>query len=171
MRKLVGRSATTLLVTIALVVAVLPPVGATPARADGTGFTWPLAPRPHVLRAFDPPEHDWLPGHRGVDLAGVDGQNVLAAGEGTVVFAGTVAGKPVVSIDHPSGLRTTYEPVRAAMSAGTRVGRGDVIGVLEAEHPGCDGACLHWGVRRGRDYLDPTVLVERAPVRLKPLTS
>ncbi|WP_155290410.1 M23 family metallopeptidase, partial [Rhodococcoides fascians] len=103
MRKLVGRSATTLLVTIALVVAVLPPVGATPARADGTGFTWPLAPRPHVLRAFDPPEHDWLPGHRGVDLAGVDGQNVLAAGEGTVVFAGTVAGKPVVSIDHPSG--------------------------------------------------------------------
>ncbi|OZE94757.1 M23 family metallopeptidase [Rhodococcoides fascians] len=171
MRNLVGRSATALLVTIVLVVAALPTVGAAPPRAGGTGFTWPLAPRPHVLRAFDPPEHDWLPGHRGVDLAGVDGQYVLAAGEGIVVFAGTVAGKPVVSIDHPSGLRTTYEPARAATSAGTRVGRGDVIGLLEAEHPGCDGACLHWGVRRGREYLDPTVLVERAPVRLKPLTS
>lgn len=64
-------------------------------------FGWPLQPRPAVVRRFDKPTHDWLPGHRGVDLAGGEGQPVLSAGEGIVVFAGTVADKPVVSIDHP----------------------------------------------------------------------
>ena len=78
------------------------------ASAD-TRFDWPLAPRPHVERAFDKPAENWLPGHRGVDLGGSAGQSVLAAGDGIVVFAGVVAGKPTVSIDHSGGLRTTYE--------------------------------------------------------------
>jgi murein DD-endopeptidase MepM/ murein hydrolase activator NlpD len=76
----------------------------------------------------------------------------------------------VVSIEHADGLRTTYEPVRATVAAGVRVGRGDVIGVLEAGHAGCPTeACLHWGVRRGEaDYLDPLVLLRTARVRLLP---
>src|ERR687893_3182208 len=82
-----------------------------PAEAAPRGdYDWPLRPRPAVVRAFDKPAQNWLPGHRGVDLAGAAGQTVLAAGPGTVVFAGSVAGKPVVSIDHPGGFRTTYEP-------------------------------------------------------------
>lgn len=48
------------------------------ASAD-TRFDWPLAPRPHVERAFDKPAENWLPGHRGVDLGGSAGQSVLAA--------------------------------------------------------------------------------------------
>ena len=31
-------------------------------------WEWPLAPRPAVLRAFDPPDKPWMSGHRGVDL-------------------------------------------------------------------------------------------------------
>ncbi|WP_240945257.1 M23 family metallopeptidase [Rhodococcus sp. HNM0569] len=144
------------------------PLAATPSAP----FAWPLTPRPVVTRAFDNPEQNWLPGHRGVDLEGYSGQAVLSAGEGTVAFAGTVAGKPVVSVDHPGGLRTTYEPVRARVTAGSRVGRGTVLGYLESEHPGCTAlstACLHWGVRRGREYLDPTRLVYVAPIRLLPV--
>lgn len=134
-------------------------------------FDWPLRPRPAVVREFDPPERDWLPGHRGVDLAGTAGQAVLAAGDGTVAFAGTVAGKAVVSIDHPGGLRTTYEPVQSSVSLGRRVTRGAVIGVLQSGHEGCPAAaCLHWGLRRGKEYLDPLALIGYAPVRLKPLT-
>jgi murein DD-endopeptidase MepM/ murein hydrolase activator NlpD len=57
------------------------------------------------------------PGHRGVDLAAVAGAPVLAAGAGTVVFAGTVAGRGVVSVDHSGGLRTTYEPVLPTVTA------------------------------------------------------
>ncbi|MCZ4554302.1 murein DD-endopeptidase MepM/ murein hydrolase activator NlpD [Rhodococcus sp. PvR044] len=142
--------------------------GPSPSTAAPDGYSWPLRPRPALARAFDPPEHDWLPGHRGVDLVGSPGQAVLAAGEGVVAFAGVVAGKPVVSIDHPGGLRTTYEPVRAAVAVGGRVGRGTPLGTLEPGHPGC-GTCLHWGLRRGREYLDPLGLVRTAPVRLKPL--
>ncbi|WP_084466756.1 M23 family metallopeptidase [Nocardia arthritidis] len=138
-------------------------------------FGWPLQPRPAVERHFDKPAHNWLPGHRGVDLAGIGGQAVLAAGEGIVVFAGTVADKPVVSIHHPGGLRTTYEPVRAEVPVGRRVGRGTRIGTLESGHPGCVTACLHWGARaeggrrHTREYLDPLGLLHLTPLRLKPV--
>ncbi|OZD09233.1 peptidase [Rhodococcus sp. 06-235-1A] len=132
-------------------------------------FAWPLRPKPHVVTPFDGPEHDWLPGHRGVDLAAEEGRSVLAVADGTVVFAGTVAGKPVVSVDHPGGLRSTYEPVVASVAAGTRVRRGSVLGSVASGHDSCSSTCLHWGIRRGRDYLDPTALVRTRPIRLKPL--
>lgn len=139
--------------------------------AAPAGFDWPLQPRPAVVRGFDKPEHDWLPGHRGVDLAGSPGQQVLAAGGGTVVFAGTVAGKPVLSIDHPGGLRTTYEPVTPSIPVGRTVDRGTAIGTLDRGHSGCPvSACLHWGLRRGRDYLNPLGLIHQRPIRLKPPT-
>lgn len=156
--------------TIAIVLAVV--IVATPGGAGATEseFAWPLRPRPHVERTFDKPEHNWLPGHRGVDLAGHPDEAVLSAGAGIVVFAGDVAGKPVVSVDHDGGLRTTYEPVVARVRRGQRVGVGTVLGVLESGHPGCAAAaCLHWGVRREREYLDPLRLVHATPLRLKPL--
>ncbi|TLF79663.1 M23 family metallopeptidase [Nocardia cyriacigeorgica] len=156
--------------------ALLAAGGQVAGAAPATRFDWPLRPRPAVERRFEKPPQNWLPGHRGVDLAGSPGQPVLAAGDGIVVFAGSVAGKPVVSIDHAGGLRTTYEPVTAEVSVGRRVVRGSRIGVLEAGHEGCAAAaCLHWGLRRestgrgGREYLDPLGLLQLGPMRLKPL--
>jgi hypothetical protein len=41
---------------------------------------------------------------------------------------------------------------------------------LAAGHPGCPvAACLHWGLRRGADYLDPLALLGLGPVRLLPV--
>ena len=95
---------------------------------------------------------------------------MLAAGDGVVVFAGMVAGRPVVSVDHPGGLRTTYEPVDPAVGAGQAVARGSPLGTLLSGHAGCPAAaCLHWGLRRGEEYLDPLLLVEPPRVRLLPL--
>jgi murein DD-endopeptidase MepM/ murein hydrolase activator NlpD len=132
-------------------------------------FSWPLA-TPSVSRGFDPPPRPWLAGHRGVDLAGAAGTPVFAAGPGTVVFAGTVAGRPVVSVAHPNGVRTTYEPISALVEPGEAVAAGAPIGTLLAGHPGCPvSACLHWGVRRGADYLDPLALLGLRRVRLLPL--
>jgi len=145
--------------------------------AAGTGtyaqpaerFSWPLAPVPTVSRAFQPPSKPYGPGHRGVDLVGAPGQPVLAAGGGTVVYAGPLADRGVVSIDHADGLRTSYEPVAAAVHAGQLVRRGEPVGALEAEHLGCPAsACLHWGLRRDGQYLDPLMLVRPARVRLLP---
>jgi murein DD-endopeptidase MepM/ murein hydrolase activator NlpD len=95
---------------------------------------------------------------------------VLAADQGVVIFAGLLAGRPVLSVDHDGGLRTTYEPVLPAVAAGDQVYRGQVIGTVVAGHPGCPvAACLHWGVRRGDEYVDPLALVMVAiEVRLKP---
>ncbi len=157
-----------------LALAVAATVCAAPAAADAGRLDWPLRPRPAVVRAFDAPSPDWHRGHRGVDLVGSPGQVVFAAAEGTVVFAGPLAGRPVVSIAHPGGLRTSYEPVRAKVRAGGRVAAGQAIGDLVAGHPGCPAAaCLHWGAMWGpaarADYVDPLGLLATTPVRLKPL--
>ncbi|AKS36690.1 M23 family metallopeptidase [Mycolicibacterium goodii] len=145
---------------------------AAPAGAETGRFRWPLDPRPAVTREFDAPSPNWQRGHRGVDLAAVAQQPVSAAGSGTVVFAGILAGRPVVSIAHPGGLRTTYEPVRARVRAGRTVVAGQVIGTVDEGHAGCPvAACLHWGAMWGpasrADYVDPLGLL--AAIRLKPL--
>lgn len=133
-------------------------------------FSWPLSPPPEVTRAFEAPATEYGPGHRGVDLAAAPGQPVLAAAPGVVVFAGQVAGQGVVSIDHDGGLRTTYEPVTPTVPAGAQVYGGQQIGLVNPGHPGCPvAACLHWGVRRGEEYLNPLALIRtESVIRLKP---
>jgi murein DD-endopeptidase MepM/ murein hydrolase activator NlpD len=144
---------------------------APPATSAATGALWdrPLAGDPLVTRAFAPPPAPYAAGHRGVDLAGTAGQPVLSAGAGVVAFAGLVAGRPVVSVEHADGLRTTYEPVEPAVAAGQVVARGTPLGLLVAGHAGCPvEACLHWGLRRGAVYLDPLSLLRPPRVRLLP---
>ncbi|MEV6826606.1 M23 family metallopeptidase [Amycolatopsis sp. NPDC051102] len=133
-------------------------------------LSWPLSPVPVVTKYFDAPETPFGTGHRGVDLAAVPDQDVLAADAGVVVFAGMVGGRPVLSVDHDGGLRTTYEPVAPKVAVGEQVYRGQVLGTVVAGHPGCPvAACLHWGVRRGEEYVDPLALTgEAGEYRLKP---
>ena len=143
-------------------------------RAESGRLEWPLRPPPTVTRVFDAPSPDWQRGHRGVDLAGVPGQPVYAAGPATVVFAGTLAGRPVVSLAHAGGLRTSYEPVEAVVQVGQLVDSSTALGRLVPGHAGCPAAaCLHWGAMWGpasrADYLDPLGLLASTPIRLKPL--
>ncbi|HLU43408.1 MAG TPA: M23 family metallopeptidase [Natronosporangium sp.] len=149
---------------------VVPSPAPLPVAVVSTGYQWPLSGPPVVTRRFDPPPQPWLPGHRGVDLAGEPGDLVRAAGPGVVFFAGQVAGVGVVSVNHPHGLRTTYQPVEPLVTAGERVWAGDPIGVLAPGHVGCPvAACLHWGLRRGDLYLDPLTLLGLGRVRLLPV--
>ncbi|HTJ40125.1 MAG TPA: M23 family metallopeptidase [Dactylosporangium sp.] len=124
-----------------------------------------------VTRGFEPPSDRYSAGHRGVDLAGVPGQLVRSAGPGKVIFAGMVGGRPVVSVQHPGGVRTTYEPVDPDVVQGQAVSTGTPLGRLRPGHPGCPvAACLHWGLRTDEGvYLDPLTLIRQARVRLFPL--
>jgi murein DD-endopeptidase MepM/ murein hydrolase activator NlpD len=133
------------------------------------GGGWPLDD-PSVVSGFRPPDHDWEPGHRGVDLAARPGDPVLAMTAGTVGFVGTVAGTPVVTILLADGRRLTHEPVRGSVPAGARVREGQVIGSMAAAggHCGGRGGCLHVGLRTGDGYADPLSLVGRRPAVLKP---
>src|SRR3954467_859577 len=114
-----------LAVVLASLVVPSPASAAPPSVLWG----WPLAGESVVTRPFDPPPTPYAAGHRGVDLAGAAGMPVSAAGAGTVVFAGVVAGRPGVSVEPAGGLRTTYEPVLASVAAGQVVARGSPLGV------------------------------------------
>jgi murein DD-endopeptidase MepM/ murein hydrolase activator NlpD len=172
-RRMLGVLTILLLLPLAAGSAAARPAQAAPlVAAPPVGpphYRWPLAGVPVVTRAFQAPPQPWLPGHRGVDLAGSPGTTVYAAGAGTVAFAGQVAGTPVISIEHPDGLRTTYEPVTPLVRAGQAVVVGQPIGTLLTGHPDCPmPACLHWGLRRRSAYLDPLLLLRAARVRLYP---
>jgi murein DD-endopeptidase MepM/ murein hydrolase activator NlpD len=139
------------------------------AAARSEGWVWPV-PSQRVVHGFDLPAQPWLPGHRGVDLAAGRGSSVRSAGAGTVVYAGTVGGVPVVTVAHADGLRTTYQPVTATVRAGDQVDAGGRIGTLAVDRGHCrPRACLHWGLLRGRGYLVGLVLVAPVAVRLLPL--
>lgn len=124
-----------------------------------------------------------------MDLASAPLAPVSAPAGATVLFAGSVGGKPVVSLDHGGGLRTTYEPVSAVIRTGEVVAAGQLVGRLVAGHPGCPmEACLHWGARVAAggagvgaggagvsaddddEYIDPMTLLDPdlRPIRLKP---
>lgn len=158
--------------------------GAKPGDPPATAGerAWPVAGpegiRPTVLRGWEPPPAPWAAGHRGVDLAASVGTTVRAAAPGQVAYAGTVAGRGVLTIEVArSGrppLRTTYEPVRATVRKGQRVTAGQSVAVLQRGPFHCRAPCLHWGLRRGKTYLDPLSLLPPSmrgggPSRLLPV--
>lgn len=142
------------------------------ARTEvSAGASWPLIPRPEVVRGFEPPPEPWLPGHRGIDLLGHVGQQVRSPLAGTILYAGPLAGRGVVVVSHGK-TRTTYEPVLASVHIGERVPVGASLGTLSAVPSHCaPRVCLHWGLVRGSTYLDPLTLITSIPVRLLPLSN
>lgn len=164
-----NRATCIMAITLVTMLLPIPIAGATSSR-----LRWPLSPRPVVTRGFDAPSPNWNRGHRGVDLAATPAQPVYASAAGTVVFSGVLAGRHVVSIAHPGGLRTSYEPVRGTVRVGRLVDAGSLLGELVAGHPGCPvAACLHWGAMWGpasqADYVNPLGLLAETPIRLKPV--
>jgi murein DD-endopeptidase MepM/ murein hydrolase activator NlpD len=134
-------------------------------RLLSRAWTPPLTGRLRVVRGFEPAATAWGRGHRGVDLAAHRGATVRSAGAGVVVFARTLAGRGVISVEHAPGVRTTYEPVRATITAGTSVSAGTPLGRLTdgGHNPGT----LHWGLRIRGTYADPLRLLGGSSV-LKP---
>ncbi|RPI21354.1 MAG: M23 family metallopeptidase, partial [Actinobacteria bacterium] len=137
--------------------AVAAPVGA----ADPPPYRPPVdAP---VLDPFRPPASRYGPGNRGIEYATAPGTPVEAAADGTVTFAGRVAGTRHVTVLHPDGVRTTYSFLDdIAVVVGQRVKQGQRVGTTVGP--------LHLGARRGDAYFDPATLFDPgAPqVRLVP---
>jgi murein DD-endopeptidase MepM/ murein hydrolase activator NlpD len=92
-------------------------------------------------------------GHWGIDVSVPSGRAVEAPLEGTVTFAGSVAGVRTVTIR--SGRHQVSLSYLAAVmtSAGAAVRRGDVVGRVGVHdgHPG-----FHLSVRHDGIYLDPS---------------
>jgi murein DD-endopeptidase MepM/ murein hydrolase activator NlpD len=177
-----------ILLTLSAGPASAGPAGTGPATVDPPpsvpgAAVWPVAGargtgRPVIDRLWEPPPAPWAAGHRGVDLATAAGATVRAPAAGRVTFAGQVAGRGVLTIElaEPGAgtpLRTTFEPVTAAVTVGEPVAAGAAVGELAAGPFHCAGPCLHWGLLRGETYLDPLTLLppellRRGPSRLLP---
>lgn len=150
------------------------PTSAAPLPAS-LAWGWPLAGTPEVVHPFDPPAKPWLAGHRGVDLAAAQGLSVLAPTDGVVSFSGKVVDRYVLTIATAEGLRLSFEPTVSPLKAGDTVKRGQEVGVVEGTTH-CDrgasgvSSCLHWGVRRGDEYVNPLqFIMDLRPSVLLPL--
>lgn len=130
-------------------------------------FTIPPVTPTTVVRPFAPAAHNWLPAHRGVDLATTPGQQVRAVRAGRVVLVRFIADRPVVVV-RSAGVRFTFEPVTSPLAVGSRVSRGDPLGTI-AMGGHCGGGCLHWGAKVDGEYVDPWAFLPRSAPVLKPL--
>jgi hypothetical protein len=152
---------------MAIVLAALAPqAGAMRDRSSGPAYgsyAWPV--KGAVIRGFEEPKDPYGAGHRGIDIAVPFGTAMVASQDGTVSFAGWVAGSLFISIDHADGVRTTYSWLSAVLvSKGDQVGRGALIGNTGQGHPSVPTPHLHFGARVGSTYLDPMLLLEGADV-------
>lgn len=131
---------------------------AAPSAAGSWG--WPVAAPHPVVRPFIAPATPYSAGHRGIDIRS-SGHEVFAPAAGVVSFAGVVVNRPVLSIRHPGGVVSSYEPVQSTLSPGDAVGRGQPVGMLLPGH--CSSLCLHFGVRVDGLYVSPLTLLGGIP--------
>jgi murein DD-endopeptidase MepM/ murein hydrolase activator NlpD len=97
--------------------------------------------------------------HQGVDYRARYGTPVLAVANGSVTRAGWNGGygKTVV-IKHPSGLSTQYSHLSSiGVHSGQTVKRGQIIGRVGSTGKST-GAHLHFGLIKGKSYINPTNL-------------
>ncbi len=94
--------------------------------------------------------------HEGVDIKAADGQSVLAAKSGTVIFAGydPELGNTIV-LDHGDNLRTIYGHNKdLTVAAGQKIEQGTEIATAGSSGRAA-GTHLHFEIRRGELSINP----------------
>lgn len=131
-------------------------------KNSSSRYSPPISEKLYVEKPFNKPAKNWLPGHRGVDLRISPGSYIYAPSAGTIHFSGSVAGKATVSIQHPDGVRTTYQIVEGLYPAGTVVEKGEAFAIAQE-------SVLHWGAIYQGEYINPLSLLGKEKIRLKPI--
>lgn len=124
---------------------------------DTPRWAWPTSSH-RVTSTYVAPAHRYGPGHRGIDLSASPGAVVRAPADGVVAFVGTVAGRPLVTIDHGGGLVSTLEPVESDAAPGDVVRKAEPVGSVSVGGHIVAGS-VHLGVRRDGEYLNPMLLL------------
>lgn len=155
-------SALLLIVLLTHAAAAGSATASTADSADEVRWSWPLSGPRTVVAPYRAPAHLYGAGHRGVDLGTSIGATVTAPAEGVVAFRGTVVDRPLLTIEHPGGLVTTFEPVASELVAGEVVASGQELGIVDVGGHTPAGA-LHLGVRLDGDYINPMLLFGDVP--------
>lgn len=141
------------------------PAAALAADGAPTGLWIPPLGSLEVTGPYSAPPHRYGSGHRGIDLAATAGMAVVAPASGTVLFAGAVVDRPVVSVRVDERTVYSLEPVSSGLAAGDPVAAGAVLGeVAGGGH--CLQECVHLGVRVGGEYVNPLRYLRGRPVLL-----
>lgn len=144
---------------ISACVAALLLVLAVPSPAFTAERRYVAPVQAEIIRGFEPPSNQFGAGHRGIDYGVSPGTSVMAAGAGTVTFAGAVADDRYVTIQHSDGISTTYSSLAGIeVSEGQRVSQGQVIAASGQGHAG-GVPVLHYGAKLHGDYIDPLSLL------------
>jgi murein DD-endopeptidase MepM/ murein hydrolase activator NlpD len=120
---------------------------------------WPLISGGVVTSTFGMRRHP-ITGrrsmHKGIDIAGKHGADIVAMADGLVIFSGRKSGYgKIVEIRHPNGLETRYAHNSANLvSEGDLVTRGQVIAKLGSTGRST-GPHVHFEVRRNGEAVDP----------------
>ncbi len=117
-----------------------------PEAATGGKFIWPTEGR--IVSSFDP-------SRKGIDIAGQAGQPVMAAGDGTVLYAKNMRGYGnLVILDHGDGLVSAYAHNKTILvKEGQTVARGQRI--AEMGDTDADTVKLHFEIRQLGKPVDP----------------
>ena len=124
------------------------------APADDPPVTYQPPVDARVSDPFRGPATPYAAGNRGLEYDTHPGEVVVAAAPGAVTFAGSVAGRRYVTVQHDDGIRTTYGPlgrIAPGVERGAAVDAGDSVGTA--------GELLLWTARIGDIYVDPAVLL------------
>ncbi|MCM0044650.1 MAG: peptidoglycan DD-metalloendopeptidase family protein [Burkholderiaceae bacterium] len=109
-------------------------------------FVWPAEGK--IVRTFDA-------SRKGIDIAGVAGQPVVSAGDGTVLYAKNMRGYGnLVIVDHNDGLVSAYAHNKTILvKEGQTVTRGQRI--AEMGDTDADSVKLHFEIRQLGKPVDP----------------
>jgi lipoprotein NlpD len=128
----------------------LPPKPAGSASANGVRFSWPAEGK--IISAFDQTR-------KGIDIAGEAGQAIVAAGEGTVLYAKNMRGYGnLIIVDHSDGLVSAYAHNKTILvKEGQNVAKGQRI--AEMGNSDSDIVKLHFEIRQLGKPVDPVGLL------------
>ncbi len=132
------------------------PAGAGPKRrVAGIDWQWPTAGR--VSRPFDPAAT-----RRGIGITGREGQPVVAAADGEVVYSGTalIGYGELIIIKHSDTLLSAYAHNRVRLvEEGARIRAGQPIAEMGISDRNLE--LLHFEVRRNGQPVDPMDFLPR----------
>lgn len=160
-------------ITAPLLALLLAPLLALPGEAAVAPAARDPAPRwsPPLVRPlevsgpFRAPEHEYGPGHRGIDMPASPGEAIVAPASGTVSFAGRVADRELVSIRVDARTILSLEPVTSGLVRGDAVDQGSPLGTVSSGGH-CAAGCVHLGVRVDGAYVNPLRFYLERPVLL-----
>lgn len=119
-----------------------------PSGEEGLSWAWPADGR--ILAGFEEGKN------KGIDIAGKAGQQILAAGSGKVMYAGSVRGYGnLVIVRHSNNLLSAYAHNQAILvKEGQSVQKGQLI--AEMGNSDSEAVKLHFEIRQQGKPVDPS---------------